>query len=639
MKQAAAASVAALIAFLLYYSTLLPGFDFGDTPSFQVMAGDPAITPRDGYPLFFAFGDSVLWTTGGDPAHAFNLSTAIAGAAAVGVLVLAATEISGSVAAALAAAAMFGGSYTFWSQSVIAEVYALNILFVALSFLVLFRWEANPTTARLAVFCGVYALGFGTHLGMILLAPAFAMFVMWTLGVRRALSPRIVLLAAGCAVAGAAQYLWNLRSLWLAPLPPSSLGEALRTFWNDVTKADWRDTMVLNVPRDLVGERARMYVFDVSQQFGWLGPLLALAGIWYLGRRSPRRFVTLAAAYVSTLAFALTYNVGDTHVFLLPSHLILALTASAGVVGAAEFIVLLARGRMLTRAAVATIAVLAGVIIAGRAFRDFPALDRSEDHRMSDLLQTLTDGMDDRSAILVADLNWQIGNGLNYFTHDVRTDVATVNLADIIDHVPQLIRDNAAVSRRVAATERAAVRLKELLPGATAIAPDLVHPSQKLTTLSDAVRSTPPRTRYVLTVLRPTRDMSIDRAALAEAIRTMTGESVPDKIQHAIGNEYTAIAGVSGQPPALVESSARPFSRTVDLNGAAVTVRMDSWLAFDTIRRMGFGHAIVNRRHTLIVERGVSLVFFDENGEPLKTAYAGSIFEPQPRYYLFVRPS
>ena len=41
---------------------------------------------------------------------------------------------------------------------------------------------------------------------------------------------------------------------------------------------------------------------------------------------------------------------------------------------------------------------------------------------------------------------------------------------------------------------------------------------------------------------------------------------------------------------------------------------MESWLASDTIRRMGFGHVIAARQHTLIVERGVSFAAFDERG-------------------------
>ena len=61
---------------------------------------------------------------------------------------------------------------------------------------------------------------------------------------------------------------------------------------------------------------------------------------------------------------------------------------------------------------------------------------------------------------------------------------------------------------------------------------------------------------------------------------------------------------------------------------------MESWLAFDTIRRMGFGQVIANRHHSLIVERGVSFVALDDDGRPVATAYAAGIFEPQPRYVV-----
>src|SRR5262245_36242517 len=70
----AAALLTFLLAFLLYRSTLLPGLDFGDTPSFQVMAGEPVITPRDAYPLYFAIGGLVVRGIGGDPARALNIA-------------------------------------------------------------------------------------------------------------------------------------------------------------------------------------------------------------------------------------------------------------------------------------------------------------------------------------------------------------------------------------------------------------------------------------------------------------------------------------------------------------------------------------------------------------------------------------
>ena len=75
----------------------------------------------------------------------------------------------------------------------------------------------------------------------------------------------------------------------------------------------------------------------------------------------------------------------------------------------------------------------------------------------------------------------------------------------------------------------------------------------------------------------------------------------------------------------------------MNLSGADVAVRMESWLPFDTIRRMGFGQVVVAHRHTLIVERGVSFAALNLAGQPIQTSYWGSIFESQPRF-LVVRP-
>ena len=280
---AAAAVLVALVALALYRSTLLPGFDFGDTPSFQVMGGDPGITPRDAYPLYFAVGAPFVWLSG-DRAHGMNLASAVEGAVACGLVVLVAAEISGAVLPAAAAALLLAGSYTFWSQAVIAEVYALHACMMALSLLLLLRWERRPTTGRLAAFFLAYAIGFGNHLAMVLLLPGYAAFLLVAgpKGWRSVLTPRVVCLAVAIAVAGALQYAWNLHSLWLAPVPPHSLTEALGKFWFDVTKADWRETMVANVPTMMASERMRMYAFDVRQQFGLVGPLLAAAGLAYL---------------------------------------------------------------------------------------------------------------------------------------------------------------------------------------------------------------------------------------------------------------------------------------------------------------------------------------------------------------------
>jgi hypothetical protein len=616
------AILVAALTLLLYRSTLLPGLDFGDTPSFQVVAGTPVISPRDGYPLYFAIGRLFVWTFGGDRAHALNLASAVEAAAACGVIVLLAAELAGSLAAGLAAAWLFAGSYTFWSQAIIAEVYALHICLVALTLLLLLRWESRPTTARLLYFLAAYAFAFGNHLTMILLAPAYALFIIARSG-RAAFGLRTISLSLACACAGALPYLWNLHTLWLAALPPHSFSDGLRTFWFDITKADWRQTMILSVPSSMTVDRLRMYLFDLTQQFGWVGPLLALVGIVGLARTSISRALLLLAVYLTTTLFALTYSVGDTHVFLLPSHLIVSLLAAPGIVFAAT-VQTSARWRSVVTAAAA---IGLGIVATTRIYDAYPALDRSADDRPRQVLQELTAGVDDRHAILLTDLNWQIENGLNYFAKYTRPDVAVAKMNDVILYAPTLIADNRAINRQVVLTEHAAATLEAAYGPLFSIAHDDSTPP---VAIASRARSLPPGTRFALCVLGPPRDGGIDEQDLRESLRILTG----GRLSVLPSGDYAAVAGITGEPPTVAQAGPDPFRVDTRIGGVAVTIRMDAWLAFDTIRRMGFGHVIAGHRHTLIVERGISFVAFDAAGHPLQTAYAGGLFAPQPRYVV-----
>ena len=279
MRRELPALVAGVAVYALYRSTLLPGVDFGDTGSFQTIVGSSIITPRAGYPLYYALAEAFVRLTGDAPAHALNHLSALQGALAVGLLTAVAIHLTGSVLSGLGAGLLFAVSYTFWSQAIIAEVYALHAMFVAATLLLLLQWSAKPSLPRLAAFFACYALGFGNHLSMILLAPAFTAFILVTIpdGWRSAFRARVITLAVICAIAGALQYAPSLRALWLMPAAPRSVGEGLQHFWFDITKSDWRDTMVLNVPRSMLRDHAAMYWFDVRQQFGAVCVLLALA--------------------------------------------------------------------------------------------------------------------------------------------------------------------------------------------------------------------------------------------------------------------------------------------------------------------------------------------------------------------------
>ena len=661
------AAAVALTTFLLYRVTLLPGFDLGDTASFQTTVGERVITPRDGYPLYFAIGGLFLRLTGGgDPAHALNLLSAIEAAIACGIIVLAGAELSGSLPAGAAAALLLATSYTFWSQAIIAEVYALHLIFVSATLLLLLRWSNRPSLARLTLFFAVYALGFGNHLSMALLLPAYALFLLMAApgGWRSMLTPRVVAIALACAAAGAVQYVWNLRTLWFEATPPHGLLDALQAFWFDVTKSDWRDTMVLRVPQSMLDDRAAMYWFDLRQQFGIIGAPLAVAGLAYLARVDIRRALLMLLLYVVNVAFAYTYNVGDVHVFYLPSHLIVALLAAPALTFVRELVRPDRRagadrrvrtdafagrdrrarrdrriypGRHIGRALRATVPSLLIVYAIARAYHDLPALDRSADRRPTELLEQLTTGLDDRRDVYLTDFNWQIANGLSYYGKVIRPELAYGRLPDVLLYAPALVRDNRTIGRDIVLSERARA---EVNAAYGPLLPTVADARVDVKPLTASIAGIPRGTRYVLCVLRPSRDLALDSEELNRAWQQLIGAARPDRNGHegetskTPKEDYAVLAGLVGGRPQLVLESSRPFRRIVTLDGVDVEVRMESWLAADTIRRMGFGHVVAAHRHTLIVERGISFVAFDDQGRAILTAYRSNIFAPQRRYLI-----
>ncbi len=262
-------------------------------------------------------------------------------------------------------------------------------------------------------------------------------------------------------------------------------------------------------------------------------------------------------------------------------------------------------------------------------YRDYPALDRSDDRRPTETLDRLTAGLDDRHAILLTDLNWQVQNGLTYVGKRLHPEVAFARLADVLLYAPALVRDNAAIGRDVALTSRAAATLSRAYGP---LVPDRAGPDGAAgQSVVELTAGLPEGTPYVLCVLKPTREFTLDAAELARAVAGLTGgqlTSVP-------AGDYVAIGGLAGRPATIVAASDAPFRRTADLDGTRVDIRMESWLAADTIRRMGFGHVIAGRHHSLIVERGVSFVALDPSGAPRRSGYAAGIFAAEPRYLCY----
>jgi hypothetical protein len=625
-----AASGVSLLAFAVYRATLLPGFDLGDTGSFQHLVNARFITPREAYPLYFAIGKLFVaigqhWNA--EPAWALNLASAVAGGLACGALTWAGIIVTGRVMAGLFAGLLFAFSFTFWSQAIIAEVYALHVLMMAAALGALLWWGSRPGLGRLALFFAIYALGFGNHLSMILLAPGFTLFLLLAApgGPGTMLRPRVVGLAAGIAALGSLQYAWNLSGLYAGGSGPPLL-EALRLLWFDVTKADWRESLVLGVPLTAAHVRLPMYWFDLRQQFGAIGIALAVAGIVTLARSNRHVFTLLVALYAANLLFALTYNVGDVHVFLIPSHVVVALFAACGAAAALRWTHEQARIRQpsITSARLAGPAVALSLLLypGWRLFDTYPVVDRSADLRPLHLFEAFTHGLTRENALIGTELDWQLHNGLSYFAQQYRPDLRRFRFRDALPDLPVMAREHAGEGRDLVLSERAADAVRAAHGPVFDLASDegaLVPP------FSLRIHSVSAGTPYVLALLSPMQEFPFDQEDVDAAARRLGGRPLPR-------SRYTVMVGRAGQEPVLVRAADGPYRVKARIGDLRFDIRMESWLPADTMRRAGFGRVVLNGRGTLILERGVSFATFFEDGATARVDYTGGLFAPLTRY-------
>ena len=623
----AAAVLVATIAFVAYSRTLLPGVDLGDTGGFQAAVTWPETTARQAYPLYYSLATPfVKVASPGNPARGLNLFSAVFGGIAVGLLAWAIAGASRSIAGGVVGALFLAFSYTFWSQAIIAEVYTLHLALVGASLAALQAFQVNPTRARLAAFCAIYALAFGNHLSTILLFVPFLAFVTTAHGKPRDLfRPAVVVMALVIAGVGALQYTPNFLALWSSIEAPALARDRVAVFWFDVTKADWRATMVLGAQP--AADRLAMWAWDARQQFGLVGVLLAVAGairLWWLSKAWA---VLVWLAYAINTAFAITYNVGDAHVFFLPGHFFTAFAIGAAVSIPSPASATGQGGRRpVLRGLQAAAASIAVALAASRGWDTWPAADRHRDTRGEQLAARTFGGLSDQTDLLVARMNWDQENALIYAARFERPDVAWVRLLQVLPHFPRLVADNRSIGRDIVLTADAASTVMAAYDGFFPLVRDDAAPAPGL---SDSVERIPRGTPYVLTVLAPVGAHRYNAADVERAMRQLAGgrDITPPAAP------YEVIAGLSGETPAFRRSSARPFREQTTLLGDRLTIRMDAWLPSDTFRRGGFGHVLRGREPVLFIERGASLVWFSANGSPV-VAYAGGLYAPQPRFRI-----
>ncbi len=356
----------ALIAFALalavYLRGVAPDVLSGDAGEFHAAAWQWGLAHPTGYPLYLMLGglwQRALGLLGISPAHALNIFSALIGAGAVSLFYLLVRRwlwevpVLGRMAAAWATF-LFGVNPTFWSQSLIAEVYTLHalllllILFFAQS-MALPSWEDGEVAAPIRLTPGqvaalAFLVGLGlSHHGMTLFVVPGLLVYLTLIDRRWWRNLRTWLASAAAFAAPLLLYLYvPLRSGPAAsPWYHQRLGEGTLTLYDGSAQAflDFITGRSISVGfYDLggaigqVGQAATLWRIHLT----WVGLVIALAGLLILfwRRNWPVLALTLPLFVLQQL-FNLFYAIGDILVYYIPLYIVACIWAGFGAYGLA----------------------------------------------------------------------------------------------------------------------------------------------------------------------------------------------------------------------------------------------------------------------------------------------------------------
>jgi hypothetical protein len=402
---AIAGVVTGLLAFGLYVATLAPTVLYYDLPELrdssmlQSRVAALGIVDYTGYPTYTMLGHLFTYLPVGDVAYRVNLFSALHAALAAGFSYGIGYLLTRRIFPAVAGAAAFAVSPLLWSQAVVAEVYAMNAMFVAAILFVLFLWRDSRRDGYLLLACLLMGLSLTHHITSGLLLPA-ALLLVGLVDRRKLFEWRLALKGAGLFVVGLLPYLYiPIRAsmdylprgiVWGQPLVREYPPNTLYGFYNLVSGGLWKERMWAFGPAELP-DRLALYLnhlYGEAGQFHVALVVVGIAGAFYL--------------YLGWLFHALEYDIEDIEYYFIPTFLILCVFMAVGFSGLLDL-----AGRLLRfapqTARVGVVAALVVIILVSPLAdvrQSYAEVDMSDDYRGREISDAVAEEAEPNATIL-----------------------------------------------------------------------------------------------------------------------------------------------------------------------------------------------------------------------------------------------
>lgn len=301
--------IAALSALIVYFLTTCRGIWIGDSGEFALALKTFGIAHPPGYPLFTILGTLFVQALSFlRPIFAGGIYNSVLAAAAVGVVYLIMRRRLDNLSS-LGLALCWAFAPIFWSETNGVEIYTLNILLIAVTYLALeseceYKW---PLTIYLFGLC------LCNHPSALALAPAIIYRFLVEGEFRRV--ARLLFYFALLAIAGT-MYLY----LWLRSIhdPVSDWGnpEGLAALWQHMSLKQYSGWV--HNSWDNLFYTAKLYVRSIMECWSWPGLLFIVSGIVIGFKRNRARAINALLMLVTALLMAAFHQAVDYGPFYLP---------------------------------------------------------------------------------------------------------------------------------------------------------------------------------------------------------------------------------------------------------------------------------------------------------------------------------
>lgn len=269
-----------------------------DDSFFVLTAYFNGIAHPPGYPLYTLLAHLATYLPFGSIAFRVHLLSAFFGAISCGCLWWFCRLIFPGKLFAYTSAFLYGLSSIFWSQSIIAEVYTLNVLLFLILLIFAINYLSNQNKNILMCIAFIYGLAISNHWPLIILSTPMLLCVVWP--VRKYIYSQYFVIIPTFLL-GLLPYFYMFIRSQMDPLisfngPINNFHELILTVSRDVysesensPSADWYDKL----------QFSGFVLRETIQQFGFISVVFAVTGFLYQWKYWPRLFCfALIAGYL-----------------------------------------------------------------------------------------------------------------------------------------------------------------------------------------------------------------------------------------------------------------------------------------------------------------------------------------------------